>query len=673
MPAPTWNTITSALSADGAAPSAVPALASTRAQLAAYGIGTGEVLGRGAFSLVVSAWHGDAPHRRMAAKLLWKTQAPERVKHEIEALTVCTRDVAVIDTAHATVLLVPQAASASLPHLAGAEPACLAGVISDLGLQLAAQHVKHVIHRDFKLSNVAVQLPHAVCVPGVVSWQGCAQDADATALAQAAGEVIATMAMLGQEPAQRLQELAQTLHGGAACVLDFGLAQSTPDILQRCRQAGMPLELPEVRAVRAASADLKKLASASSGSSLPGADDSPAPPAAAEQPCAADVAAVADLERAWPAQPALAAARLKHASSAARLPAALGQAAAAQLDCAAQDARLLPALHAMIAAVGTLPAKEVTQDRAPWAGTAGYRAPETLLDLPLQSAGLDVWGMGIVLCCILSWRTPFIPHEDRATELMAICHLTGWTRALEAAAVQGRALVAVAPVFASASCSPGSPLPPAAVPAQLRTFDCAQLFPQQATIALWAAHLALARATAAGWAPSAADPGAEVAPDVVQSPTQVVLEMPSPAARWRRIAAGVHTLASYVRACGRHDAPVQGEPEEAWLLRDDSLVWTIALLAGGLAAAAASTSAPWQLAGLLWCAAECLDPCVYTRPSAHEVAVMAAAIGAAPSMPAWHTASTAESPSPHATPAPPSAAPDSHRLWADLLAGLVCN
>lgn len=672
MSAPAWKAINSALSHDITGPSSVPVLESTRAQLAAYGIATGEILGRGAFSLVVSAWHCGAPHRRMAAKLLWKTQAPERVKHEIEALTVCTRDVAVIDTVHATVLLVPQAASASLPHLAGAEPACLAGVISDLSLQLAAQHVKHVIHRDFKLSNVAVQLPHAVRVPGVVSWQCCAQDVDDAALAQSAGEVMATMATLGQEPAQRLQELVQTLHGGAACVLDFGLAQSTPDILQRCRQAGMPLELPQIRTVRAASDDLRKLASASSGSTLPGADDSQATPAGAEQLCAADVAAVADLERAWPVQSALAAARLQHVCSAARLSAALGQAAAAQLDSAAHDARLLPAVHAMIAAVGTLPAKEVTQDRAPWAGTAGYRAPETLLDLPLQSAGLDVWGMGIVLCCILSWRTPFIPHEDRATELMAICHLTGWTRAIEAAAAQGRALVAVAPVLASVDSSPSGPAPPAAVPAQLRTFDCAQLFPQQATIALWAAHLALARATAAGWAPSIADPGTEVSPDVIQSSTQVVLEMPSRATRWRRMAAGVHTLASYVRACERQDAPADGKHQEAWLLQDDSPVWTIALLAGGLAAAAATTSSPWQLAGLIWCAAECLDPCVYTRPSAHEVAAMTAAIGAAPGMPAGHLASTAPS-TPACAAASPSGVADSHRMWADLLAGLVSN
>ena len=45
--------------------------------------------------------------------------------------------------------------------------------------------------------------------------------------------------------------------------------------------------------------------------------------------------------------------------------------------------------------------------RAPRAGTPGFRPPEVLLKFEHQTTAVDIWAAGVILLCILSRTYPF--------------------------------------------------------------------------------------------------------------------------------------------------------------------------------------------------------------------------------------------------------------------------
>ena len=65
--------------------------------------------------------------------------------------------------------------------------------------------------------------------------------------------------------------------------------------------------------------------------------------------------------------------------------------------------------------------------RAARAGTAGYRAPEVLMQCLDQTTATDVWSAGIILLSLLTRRYPFFPVHDQhdMTALMQIASIVG--------------------------------------------------------------------------------------------------------------------------------------------------------------------------------------------------------------------------------------------------------
>jgi len=59
------------------------------------------------------------------------------------------------------------------------------------------------------------------------------------------------------------------------------------------------------------------------------------------------------------------------------------------------------------------------------AGTRGFRAPEVLLKVPLQTVAIDVWSAGIIFLCILSRRYPFFNAPDDPTALGEVIEFFG--------------------------------------------------------------------------------------------------------------------------------------------------------------------------------------------------------------------------------------------------------
>lgn len=51
------------------------------------------------------------------------------------------------------------------------------------------------------------------------------------------------------------------------------------------------------------------------------------------------------------------------------------------------------------------------------AGTAGFRAPEILLNHPSQNVAVDIWSAGIIFLGLLSRRYPFMRPKDDITAL----------------------------------------------------------------------------------------------------------------------------------------------------------------------------------------------------------------------------------------------------------------
>ena len=86
--------------------------------------------------------------------------------------------------------------------------------------------------------------------------------------------------------------------------------------------------------------------------------------------------------------------------------------------------------------------------KAERAGTAGFRAPETLLQCLDQTTAIDVWAAGVMLLCLLSRRYPVFSVPDRTdlTALMQICAIFGDQPIKKVAASLGKKIWDIPPV-----------------------------------------------------------------------------------------------------------------------------------------------------------------------------------------------------------------------------------
>lgn len=80
--------------------------------------------------------------------------------------------------------------------------------------------------------------------------------------------------------------------------------------------------------------------------------------------------------------------------------------------------------------------------RASRAGTRGFRAPEVLFKVTVQTQGypldssiaIDMWSVGVTYLCILTGQFPFFQSNDDQAALMEIAHIFGKTAMREVAA-----------------------------------------------------------------------------------------------------------------------------------------------------------------------------------------------------------------------------------------------
>ncbi|XP_066910278.1 cell division cycle 7-related protein kinase-like [Clytia hemisphaerica] len=65
------------------------------------------------------------------------------------------------------------------------------------------------------------------------------------------------------------------------------------------------------------------------------------------------------------------------------------------------------------------------RQKAPRAGTPGFRSPEVLMRYPNQTTAVDMWAAGVVFLCLLSRRYPFFKAKDDMEALSQIIVLFG--------------------------------------------------------------------------------------------------------------------------------------------------------------------------------------------------------------------------------------------------------
>merc|ERR1712223_232288 len=79
--------------------------------------------------------------------------------------------------------------------------------------------------------------------------------------------------------------------------------------------------------------------------------------------------------------------------------------------------------------------------RAPRAGTPGFRPPEVLLKFEHQTTAVDIWAAGVILLCILSRTYPFFRAPDDLTALAELLALFGTKAVQETANQYGKRLI----------------------------------------------------------------------------------------------------------------------------------------------------------------------------------------------------------------------------------------
>ena len=61
--------------------------------------------------------------------------------------------------------------------------------------------------------------------------------------------------------------------------------------------------------------------------------------------------------------------------------------------------------------------------RAPRAGTPGFRPPEVLLKFEHQTTAVDIWAAGVILLCILSRTYPFFRAPGNYNSIILISRI----------------------------------------------------------------------------------------------------------------------------------------------------------------------------------------------------------------------------------------------------------
>lgn len=78
------------------------------------------------------------------------------------------------------------------------------------------------------------------------------------------------------------------------------------------------------------------------------------------------------------------------------------------------------------------------RQKAPRAGTPGFRSPEVLMKYPNQTTAVDMWSAGVILLCLLSKRYPFFKAKDDMDALAQIVTLFGTKRVQQMASSIGK-------------------------------------------------------------------------------------------------------------------------------------------------------------------------------------------------------------------------------------------